>query len=165
MDPSDDCTFWYVGDYYKAGATNYSTKIGAFRLPGCAVQANACTLKNRGGNGVRYWAGSRGKAVLSKHDPEWRRVVHHEAGSIDALQKWLRDSGEGDVAAQLAAAALNVAFGTQDGNATVEDPVLGDRPAVRTLIDRAAALTDPGKYAPVLRRLNENAAMVCSASR
>jgi hypothetical protein len=35
MDPSDDCTFWYVGDYYKEGATNYSTKIGAFRLPGC----------------------------------------------------------------------------------------------------------------------------------
>jgi hypothetical protein len=34
MDP-DDCTFWYVGDYYKAGATSYSTRIGAFRLPGC----------------------------------------------------------------------------------------------------------------------------------
>ena len=36
MDPSDDCTFWYVGDYFKKGATNYSTRIGAFRLPGCA---------------------------------------------------------------------------------------------------------------------------------
>jgi hypothetical protein len=35
MDPSDDCTFWYVGDYLKAGATSYSTKIGAFRAPGC----------------------------------------------------------------------------------------------------------------------------------
>ena len=35
MDPSDDCTFWYVGDYYKAGAATYSTRIGAFRLPGC----------------------------------------------------------------------------------------------------------------------------------
>jgi len=35
MDPSDDCTFWYVGDYYKSGAANYSTRIGAFRLPGC----------------------------------------------------------------------------------------------------------------------------------
>jgi hypothetical protein len=36
MDPSDDCTIWYVGDYYKAGATDYSTRIGAFRMPGCA---------------------------------------------------------------------------------------------------------------------------------
>ncbi|HEY5061036.1 MAG TPA: hypothetical protein VII52_05840, partial [Gemmatimonadaceae bacterium] len=35
MDPSDDCTIWYAGDYVKKGATSYSTKIGAFRLPGC----------------------------------------------------------------------------------------------------------------------------------
>ena len=35
MDPSDDCTFWYVGDYLKAGATSYSTRIGSFRIPGC----------------------------------------------------------------------------------------------------------------------------------
>ena len=35
IDPTDDCTIWYVGDYYKKDATNYSTRIGAFRLPGC----------------------------------------------------------------------------------------------------------------------------------
>lgn len=35
IDPSDDCTVWYVGDYLKKGAANYSTKIGAFRMPGC----------------------------------------------------------------------------------------------------------------------------------
>jgi hypothetical protein len=35
MDPVDDCTFWYVGDYLKAGAPSYTTRIGAFRLPGC----------------------------------------------------------------------------------------------------------------------------------
>jgi hypothetical protein len=35
MDPDDDCTIWYVGDYLKKGATNYSTRIGAFRMPGC----------------------------------------------------------------------------------------------------------------------------------
>jgi hypothetical protein len=35
MDPSDDCTIWYVGDYVKAGLEGYSTRIGAFRLPGC----------------------------------------------------------------------------------------------------------------------------------
>jgi hypothetical protein len=36
MDPTDDCTIWYVGDYIRNGATSYSTRIGAFRLPGCA---------------------------------------------------------------------------------------------------------------------------------
>lgn len=35
MDPSDDCAFWYVGDYLKAGDTTYRTKIGSFRLPNC----------------------------------------------------------------------------------------------------------------------------------
>ena len=32
MDPSDDMTIWYVGDYLKKGADSYSTRIGAFRL-------------------------------------------------------------------------------------------------------------------------------------
>jgi hypothetical protein len=35
VDPSDDCTIWYVGDYLKRGAAAYSTRIGAFRMPGC----------------------------------------------------------------------------------------------------------------------------------
>ena len=35
VDPSDDCTIWYVGDYLRAGAPSYSTRIGAFQLPGC----------------------------------------------------------------------------------------------------------------------------------
>lgn len=36
IDPRDDCTIWYVGDYVKKGATGYSSRIGAFRLPGCS---------------------------------------------------------------------------------------------------------------------------------
>ena len=35
IDPSDDCTVWYVGDYLKKDATNYSSRIGSFRMPGC----------------------------------------------------------------------------------------------------------------------------------
>jgi hypothetical protein len=35
IDPGDDCTIWYVGDYLKKDATAYSTRIGAFQLPGC----------------------------------------------------------------------------------------------------------------------------------
>ena len=35
VDPRDDCTIWYVGDYLRAGATSYSSRIGAFRMPGC----------------------------------------------------------------------------------------------------------------------------------
>jgi len=35
VDPDDDCTIWYVGDYIKKDAASYSSKIGAFRMPGC----------------------------------------------------------------------------------------------------------------------------------
>ncbi|HEX7938342.1 MAG TPA: hypothetical protein VF483_05070 [Gemmatimonadaceae bacterium] len=35
IDPGDDCTIWYVGDYLKKDAPSYSSRIGAFRLPGC----------------------------------------------------------------------------------------------------------------------------------
>jgi hypothetical protein len=35
MDPSDDCTFWFVGDYLKSGATTSTTRIGSFIVPGC----------------------------------------------------------------------------------------------------------------------------------
>lgn len=35
IDPTDDCTIWYVGDYLKKNETNYSSRIGAFQIPGC----------------------------------------------------------------------------------------------------------------------------------
>jgi hypothetical protein len=35
IDPVDDCTIWYVGDYIKKGAPSYSSRVGAFRMPGC----------------------------------------------------------------------------------------------------------------------------------
>ena len=38
VDPADDCTIWYVGDYLKTGDTSYSTRIGAVRVPGCAAR-------------------------------------------------------------------------------------------------------------------------------
>ncbi len=36
IDPTDDCTFWYVNQYYDStGFTNWRTRIGSFRLPPC----------------------------------------------------------------------------------------------------------------------------------
>ena len=35
VDPSDDCTFWYVGNYLKSGAESSTTRIGSFMAPGC----------------------------------------------------------------------------------------------------------------------------------
>jgi len=36
VDPVDDCTFWYTGQYLKANGTfNWSTRIGSFKIAGC----------------------------------------------------------------------------------------------------------------------------------
>jgi hypothetical protein len=35
IDPSDDCTFWFVGNYLKSGAASSTTRIGSFVVPGC----------------------------------------------------------------------------------------------------------------------------------
>lgn len=253
MDPSDDCTFWYVGDYYRAASTNYSTRIGAFRMPGCIERrvsgfvfldlnhdgirdmnepgiasvpiqyagarsgsintgsngnyslslpadpayqeltytlsaaaktvtvslhdpdgitgvdfARVCTVANRGGADPQFWAGAKGKAVLNAHDPAWRTLLNatlhltlpdKPAPAYDQFKKWLGTPG---VAAQLAATVLNVAFGSQDGDATVKDPVVGDWPSVRALIARVSGLSgaQAGPYLDVLEKLNTNKAMV-----
>ncbi len=40
IDPSDDCTFWYVNEYYTAAGqasspAGWQTRIASFKLPGC----------------------------------------------------------------------------------------------------------------------------------
>jgi len=37
VDPVDDCTFWFTGEYLSTdvGASDWRTRIGSFRLPGC----------------------------------------------------------------------------------------------------------------------------------
>ena len=44
VDPTDDCTFWYVNEYYQVdgvigvNTAPFQTRIGSFRLPGCGGQ-------------------------------------------------------------------------------------------------------------------------------
>jgi hypothetical protein len=45
VDPSDDCTFWYVDEYLQAfGYYNWSTRIGSFVFEGCGVGQAGVTL-------------------------------------------------------------------------------------------------------------------------
>ncbi len=44
VDPTDDCTFWYVNEYYTAAGqasspAGWQTRVGAFRLPGCTARS------------------------------------------------------------------------------------------------------------------------------
>jgi hypothetical protein len=35
VDPNDDCTFWYVNQYYETTGGNWQTRIGSFKFPVC----------------------------------------------------------------------------------------------------------------------------------
>jgi hypothetical protein len=36
VDPVDDCTFWYTGEYVKStGFASWATRIASFKFPGC----------------------------------------------------------------------------------------------------------------------------------
>jgi hypothetical protein len=327
MDPDDDCTIWYVGDYLKEGAPSYTARIGAFRMPDClrgtlsgasyfdvnrngtrepnepalpgwtiaytgtrtagsrlappahtlrtdtggeylvtlpadpayfdptytvtaasprnvawtrsesgtgywsggAVPMNdgkyevrlrdreevthlsfgfACAVTNSGGAASSYWAGAEGAVVLRANEPQpasagsprgvpgWRGVVngtHHlvkgdgtrlaVSGTFEEahaeLAHWLQEAAGSDAAQaasqQLATAALNVAYGSQDGSATVRDPLAGDWPSIAELLRRASAAIASGVAAPgarstlvaytaLLEGLNTNRATVTPSS-
>ena len=59
IDPTDDCTFWYTGTYYPAtgNATNWHTRIGAFRFANCSPSTTAAS----------YSASSPNSAAVKRH--------------------------------------------------------------------------------------------------
>jgi hypothetical protein len=79
------------------------------------------------------------------------------------LKKWL---GKASVSTQLAVAALSVAFGNQDGSATVHDTIAGDWPSVNALIARVSGLSGNAAavYKGLLEKLNANVVAVTPAS-
>jgi hypothetical protein len=53
VDPVDDCTFWYTQEYYASTAPfAWRTRIGSFRLHGCAPVFSITTLRNGTGAGT-----------------------------------------------------------------------------------------------------------------
>ena len=43
VDPTDDCTFWYVNEYYTlagqlSSTAGWQTRIGSFKIPGCQAE-------------------------------------------------------------------------------------------------------------------------------
>jgi hypothetical protein len=38
VDPTDDCTFWYVNEYYTVTSlASWQTRIGSLKIPGCTT--------------------------------------------------------------------------------------------------------------------------------
>jgi hypothetical protein len=54
LDPADDCTFWYVNQYYQTtGSFAWRTRIGSFKFPSCvsptAVESTAVSASSAAG--------------------------------------------------------------------------------------------------------------------
>lgn len=49
IDPVDDCTFWYVNEYYKTNGTNWWLRIGSFKFPSCTPGAAADLALDKAG--------------------------------------------------------------------------------------------------------------------
>jgi hypothetical protein len=47
VDPADDCTFWYINEYYSSqtngSSGNWQTRIGSFKFPSCSTQSQSPT--------------------------------------------------------------------------------------------------------------------------
>jgi hypothetical protein len=60
VDPVDDCTFWYINEYYSVSSdANWQTRIGAFKFPECsaptAVAVRSFRARWNGGHVLVSW--------------------------------------------------------------------------------------------------------------
>jgi hypothetical protein len=44
VDPVDDCTFWYTNMYFPVAGSNWVTRIGSFKFPGCSSGVASLTI-------------------------------------------------------------------------------------------------------------------------
>jgi hypothetical protein len=66
VDPSDDCTFWYTGEYLPGtGSFNWRTRIGSFTLPGCTSPVTDDFSISATPSSVSVVQGSTGTATVS----------------------------------------------------------------------------------------------------
>jgi hypothetical protein len=55
VDPADDCTFWFTGEYLRANGTNWNTRISSFSLTSCpstnpSIQITSAPAFGQNGN-------------------------------------------------------------------------------------------------------------------
>ena len=58
VDPTDDCTFWFTGEYYQqTGSYDWHTRVASFRFPSCTTGPTG-TLEGTVGDGTNPLAGA-----------------------------------------------------------------------------------------------------------
>ena len=69
IDPSDDCTFWYVDQYEKVSGTfNWNTNIGSFVFNGCGSGGSPDFYLTASPNSVTVVQGNSGTSTITVND-------------------------------------------------------------------------------------------------
>jgi hypothetical protein len=154
-----------------------------------------CVARARGGVERTFWTTDKAAAVLRGNEPAWRTLVNTtlhlttpEGSRLKLAETFAEAHGQflgwlkaGDasplhvLSMELASLAMNTAFGQQDGQAAVEDPVVGDWVVLSGLTARVSAaiavsadartVSDAVRaYTGLLRQLSRNQATVTPSS-
>ena len=110
IDPADDCTFWYVSEYYSSQANgdagNWQTRIGSFRFPSCGGVAATRTLTVSSvnpSNGVTITVSPGDNNNASDGTSQFQRTYNNgvtvsltAAGVVNGnnFQKWQKDGAD-----------------------------------------------------------------------
>jgi hypothetical protein len=124
VDPSDDCTFWYVNEYLPAnGSFNWHTRIGSFSFPSCGGSSGVALTATPssvglGGTVTVSWGG-----VSNPTNTDWIGVYPAGAGndpaSIDNERlSWVYDDSctQSHGTNALASGSCSIAMPTTAGN-------------------------------------------------
>jgi hypothetical protein len=110
IDPSDDCTFWFVTQYYanqaNGDAGNWQTRIGAFKFPSCAgaIVARTLTVSSvNPGNSVAITVSPDDNNDAADGTTQFQRIYNDGVtvsltapGVVNGnnFQKWQRDGAD-----------------------------------------------------------------------
>jgi hypothetical protein len=159
IDPADDCTFWYVNQYYSSQANgdsgNWQTRIGSFKFPQCGATTAARTLTVSSANpssGVAITVSPDDNNDAANGASQFQRIYSNGVTvSLTApgvaggnnFQKWQRDGAD-----FATTAATSV---TMDGNHTMTAVYV--TPTTRTL---TIASANPGNGVSINVTPNDN---------
>jgi hypothetical protein len=87
IDPADDCTFWYINEYYSSQSNgnsgNWQTRIGSFKFPSCGQTVTTPTVTTSAATGLGQTA-----ATLNG-------TVNPHGSSTNAYFEWGTTTGYG----------------------------------------------------------------------
>jgi hypothetical protein len=159
IDPADDCTFWYVNQYYTSQANgdsgNWSTRIGAFKFPSCGgtVVPRTLTVSSvNPSNGAAITVSPDDNNDAANGTTQFQRLYNNGvtvsltapgAVSVNKFQKWQRDGA--DVTTNASTTVV------MDGNHTMTAVYV--TPTTRTL---TVASANPGSGVSITASPNDN---------